>query len=170
MFIVTFLLLWEGLRAVTSAFPKKISFSVCTNSPRQQFPTYRGVLFFQRIWFLSVLFQFKLWLGVNARPTCINICAVSERPKAADRILALTPPPSSLSPCLPRFSTSQTENSNAWFEGVYLLPLLRKVLTLPDGPETDLLQYLDRLVITSVNSLPISSLKGKTKTVPVIFF
>ncbi|XP_071347347.1 glomulin, FKBP associated protein a isoform X2 [Trachinotus anak] len=38
----------------------------------------------------------------------------------------------------------QPGNSNTWFEGVHLLPLLRKVLSLPDGPETDLLQYLDR--------------------------
>lgn len=75
----------------------------------------------------------------------MNVCAVSERSKAADGILALTIAP-------PPFSTCQTENSNDWFEGVYLLPLLRKVLTLPDGPETDLLQYLDRSVITSVNT------------------
>lgn len=39
---------------------------------------------------------------------------------------------------------SQTGNSNTWFLGIHLLPLLRKVLILPDGPETDLLQYLDR--------------------------
>lgn len=38
----------------------------------------------------------------------------------------------------------QPGNSNTWFEGVHLLPLLRKVLSLPDGPETDLLQNLDR--------------------------
>ncbi|XP_077413411.1 glomulin, FKBP associated protein a isoform X2 [Vanacampus margaritifer] len=37
-------------------------------------------------------------------------------------------------------------NSNIWFEGFRLLPLLRLVFTLPDGPETDLLQYLDRLM------------------------
>ncbi|CAM9205684.1 unnamed protein product [Lampetra planeri] len=37
-------------------------------------------------------------------------------------------------------------NGNSWFEGVHLLPLLRLVFTLPDGPETDLLQYLDRLM------------------------
>lgn len=41
--------------------------------------------------------------------------------------------------------SSQPGNGNIWFEGPHLLPLLRKVLTLPDGPETDLLQYLDRL-------------------------
>uniref|UniRef100_A0A3Q3WGH8 Uncharacterized protein n=1 Tax=Mola mola TaxID=94237 RepID=A0A3Q3WGH8_MOLML len=40
-------------------------------------------------------------------------------------------------------SALQPGNSNSWFEGVHLLPLLRKVLSLPDGPETDLLQYLD---------------------------
>ena len=38
----------------------------------------------------------------------------------------------------------QPGNSNTWFQGAHLLPLLRKVLILPDGPETDLLQNLDR--------------------------
>ncbi|XP_061878259.1 glomulin, FKBP associated protein a isoform X1 [Entelurus aequoreus] len=38
------------------------------------------------------------------------------------------------------------DNANSWFAGVHLLPLLRSVFTLPDGPETDLLQYLDRLM------------------------
>ncbi|XP_068504791.1 glomulin, FKBP associated protein a isoform X2 [Syngnathus scovelli] len=37
-------------------------------------------------------------------------------------------------------------NSNIWFEGFRLMPLLWLVFTLPDGPETDLLQYLDRLM------------------------
>ncbi|XP_061151268.1 glomulin, FKBP associated protein a isoform X1 [Syngnathus typhle] len=37
-------------------------------------------------------------------------------------------------------------NSNVWFEGFRLMPLLWLVFTLPDGPETDLLQYLDRLM------------------------
>uniref|UniRef100_A0A3P9K218 Glomulin, FKBP associated protein a n=1 Tax=Oryzias latipes TaxID=8090 RepID=A0A3P9K218_ORYLA len=40
----------------------------------------------------------------------------------------------------------QPGNGNVWFEGVHLLPLLRNVFSLPDGPETDLLQYLDRLM------------------------
>ncbi|XP_068605112.1 glomulin, FKBP associated protein a [Brachionichthys hirsutus] len=40
----------------------------------------------------------------------------------------------------------QPGNGNVWFEGVQLLPLLRKVLSLPDGPETDLLQHLDRIM------------------------
>ncbi|CAN9503199.1 unnamed protein product [Ophioblennius macclurei] len=40
----------------------------------------------------------------------------------------------------------QPGKSNIWFEGVQLLPLLRKVFNLPNGPETDLLQYLDRLM------------------------
>lgn len=39
----------------------------------------------------------------------------------------------------------QPGNGNAWFKGVHLLPLVREVLSLPDGPETDLLLYLDRL-------------------------
>uniref|UniRef100_A0A672ZAM0 Glomulin, FKBP associated protein a n=1 Tax=Sphaeramia orbicularis TaxID=375764 RepID=A0A672ZAM0_9TELE len=38
-------------------------------------------------------------------------------------------------------------HDNCWFEGVRLPPLLRLVLRLPDGPETDLLQYLDRPVL-----------------------
>ncbi|XP_061775844.1 glomulin, FKBP associated protein a [Nerophis ophidion] len=37
-------------------------------------------------------------------------------------------------------------NATNWFAGVHLPPLLRSVFTLPDGPETDLLQYLDRLM------------------------
>lgn len=40
----------------------------------------------------------------------------------------------------------QPGNSNPWFEGARLLPLLRKVLILPDGPETDLLENLDRIM------------------------
>ncbi|XP_051261872.1 glomulin, FKBP associated protein a isoform X2 [Dicentrarchus labrax] len=51
-------------------------------------------------------------------------------------------------------------NSNTWFEGVHLLPLLRKVLTLPDGPETDLLQYLDR-VMESLNLLRYLIIRDK---------
>lgn len=39
----------------------------------------------------------------------------------------------------------QPGNGNAWFKGVHLMPLVREVLSLPDGPETDLLLYLDRL-------------------------
>lgn len=37
-------------------------------------------------------------------------------------------------------------NSNSWFEGVHLLPLLRLVLSLPEGPETDLLENMDRIM------------------------
>lgn len=57
-------------------------------------------------------------------------------------------------------SALQTENSNAWFEGLYLLPLLRKVLMLPDGPETDLLQYLDR-IMESLNLLRYLVIRDK---------
>lgn len=49
----------------------------------------------------------------------------------------------------------QPGNGNAWFEGAHLLPLLRKALTLPDGPETDLLQYLDRLANIETQSFPV---------------
>lgn len=52
-------------------------------------------------------------------------------------------------------SRPQPGNSNAWFEGAHLLPLLRKVLTLPDGPETDLLQYLDRFANIRHNPFPV---------------
>lgn len=54
----------------------------------------------------------------------------------------------------------QPGNSNAWFEGVHLLPLLRKVLSLPDGPETDLLQYLDR-IMESLNLLRYLVIRDK---------
>lgn len=54
----------------------------------------------------------------------------------------------------------QPGNSNIWFEGVHLLPLLRKVLSLPDGPETDLLQYLDR-VMESLNLLRYLVIRDK---------
>ncbi|XP_042353843.1 glomulin, FKBP associated protein a [Plectropomus leopardus] len=51
-------------------------------------------------------------------------------------------------------------NSNTWFEGTHLLPLLRKVLSLPDGPETDLLQYLDR-IMESLNLLRYLVIRDK---------
>uniref|UniRef100_A0A8C3G3Z1 Glomulin, FKBP associated protein a n=1 Tax=Cyclopterus lumpus TaxID=8103 RepID=A0A8C3G3Z1_CYCLU len=54
----------------------------------------------------------------------------------------------------------QPGKSNAWFEGPQLLPLLRKVLILPDGPETDLLQYLDR-VMESLNLLRYLVIRDK---------
>uniref|UniRef100_A0A3Q3W7W6 Uncharacterized protein n=1 Tax=Mola mola TaxID=94237 RepID=A0A3Q3W7W6_MOLML len=57
-------------------------------------------------------------------------------------------------------SALQPGNSNSWFEGVHLLPLLRKVLSLPDGPETDLLQYLDR-VMESLNLLRYLVIRDK---------
>uniref|UniRef100_A0A665UH29 Glomulin, FKBP associated protein a n=1 Tax=Echeneis naucrates TaxID=173247 RepID=A0A665UH29_ECHNA len=56
--------------------------------------------------------------------------------------------------------TLQPGNSNTWFEGAHLLPLLRKVLILPDGPETDLLQYLDR-VMESLNLLRYLVIRDK---------
>ncbi|XP_054622747.1 glomulin, FKBP associated protein a [Dunckerocampus dactyliophorus] len=51
-------------------------------------------------------------------------------------------------------------NSNSWFEGIHLLPLLRLVFSLPDGPETDLLQYLDRLM-ESLNLLRYLVIRDK---------
>ncbi|KAK5859435.1 hypothetical protein PBY51_020990 [Eleginops maclovinus] len=54
----------------------------------------------------------------------------------------------------------QPGNSNSWFEGVQLLPLLRKVLVLPNGPETDLLQYLDR-IMESLNLLRYLIIRDK---------
>ncbi|XP_074543850.1 glomulin, FKBP associated protein a [Halichoeres trimaculatus] len=54
----------------------------------------------------------------------------------------------------------QPGNGNAWFEGVHLLPLLRKVLSLPDGPETDLLQNLDR-IMESLNLLRYLVIRDK---------
>ncbi|XP_017286258.1 glomulin, FKBP associated protein a [Kryptolebias marmoratus] len=54
----------------------------------------------------------------------------------------------------------QPGNSNIWFEGVHLLPLLQRVFRLPDGPETDLLQYLDR-VMESLNLLRYLVIRDK---------
>uniref|UniRef100_A0A3B5LP24 Glomulin, FKBP associated protein a n=1 Tax=Xiphophorus couchianus TaxID=32473 RepID=A0A3B5LP24_9TELE len=54
----------------------------------------------------------------------------------------------------------QPGNGNIWFEGVHLLPLLRKVFSLPDGPETDLLQYLDRFM-ESLNLLRYLVIRDK---------
>ncbi|XP_041848567.1 glomulin, FKBP associated protein a [Melanotaenia boesemani] len=54
----------------------------------------------------------------------------------------------------------QPGNGNTWFEGVHLLPLLRKVFSLPDGPETDLLQNLDR-VMESLNLLRYLVIRDK---------
>nr|XP_057922091.1 glomulin-like [Doryrhamphus excisus]XP_057922092.1 glomulin-like [Doryrhamphus excisus] len=51
-------------------------------------------------------------------------------------------------------------NANSWFEGIHLLPLLRLVFSLPDGPETDLLQYLDR-VMESLNLLRYLVIRDK---------
>ncbi|KAG7265797.1 hypothetical protein CRUP_000768, partial [Coryphaenoides rupestris] len=51
-------------------------------------------------------------------------------------------------------------NENDWFLGVHLMPLLRQVLLLPDGPETDLLQYVDRLM-ESLNLLRYLVLRDK---------
>ncbi|XP_061587190.1 glomulin, FKBP associated protein a [Cololabis saira] len=54
----------------------------------------------------------------------------------------------------------QPGNGNPWFEGVHLLPLLRHVFSLPDGPETDLLQYLDR-VMEALNLLRYLVIRDK---------
>ncbi|KAG5847631.1 glomulin, FKBP associated protein a [Anguilla anguilla] len=51
-------------------------------------------------------------------------------------------------------------NGNAWFLGTHLLPLLRLVLCLPQGPETDLLQGLDR-VMESLNLLRYLLIRDK---------
>ncbi|XP_038158392.1 glomulin, FKBP associated protein a [Cyprinodon tularosa] len=54
----------------------------------------------------------------------------------------------------------QPGNANVWFEGSHLLPLLRKVFKLPDGPETDLLQYMDR-IMESLNLLRYLVIRDK---------
>lgn len=51
-------------------------------------------------------------------------------------------------------------NSNSWFEGVHLLPLLRLVLSLPEGPETDLLENMDR-IMESLNLLRYLVIRDK---------
>ncbi|KAM4551435.1 glomulin, FKBP associated protein a isoform 1-T2 [Odontesthes bonariensis] len=54
----------------------------------------------------------------------------------------------------------QSGNSNIWFEGVHLVLLLRMVFSLPDGPETDLLHYLDR-IMESLNLLRYLVIRDK---------
>ncbi|KAL1280095.1 hypothetical protein QQF64_014695 [Cirrhinus molitorella] len=51
-------------------------------------------------------------------------------------------------------------NGNDWFLGKYLLPLLRLVLCLPHGPETDLLQNLDK-IMESLNLLRYMLIRDK---------
>ncbi|XP_065132044.1 glomulin, FKBP associated protein a isoform X2 [Paramisgurnus dabryanus] len=51
-------------------------------------------------------------------------------------------------------------NGNDWFLGKHLLPLLRLVLCLPQGPETDLLQNLDR-IMESLNLIRYMLLRDK---------
>ncbi|XP_016379071.1 glomulin, FKBP associated protein a [Sinocyclocheilus rhinocerous] len=57
------------------------------------------------------------------------------------------------------FSLKQC-NGNDWFLGKHLLPLLRLVLCLPQGPETDLLQNLDR-IMESLNLLRYMLIRDK---------
>ncbi|KAL2078503.1 hypothetical protein ACEWY4_026188 [Coilia grayii] len=51
-------------------------------------------------------------------------------------------------------------NGNAWFQGAHLMPLLRLVLSLPQGAETDLLQNLDR-IMESLNLLRYLLIRDK---------
>ncbi|XP_051555306.1 glomulin-like [Myxocyprinus asiaticus] len=51
-------------------------------------------------------------------------------------------------------------NGNEWFLGKHLLPLLRLVLCLSQGPETDLLQNLDR-IMESLNLLRYMLIRDK---------
>lgn len=57
-------------------------------------------------------------------------------------------------------SSLKPGNSNDWFLGKHLLPLLRLVLCLPQGPETDLLQNLDR-IMESLNLLRYMLIRDK---------
>ncbi|MBN3298578.1 GLMN protein, partial [Amia calva] len=54
----------------------------------------------------------------------------------------------------------QPGNSNVWFSGAQMLTLLRCILTLPEGPETDLLQNLDR-IMESLNLLRFLLIRDK---------
>ncbi|KAF7692319.1 glomulin, FKBP associated protein a [Silurus meridionalis] len=51
-------------------------------------------------------------------------------------------------------------HENDWFLGKHLLPLLRQVLSLPQGPETDLLHNLDR-IMESLNLLRYLLIRDK---------
>uniref|UniRef100_A0A1A7YPD9 Glomulin, FKBP associated protein a n=1 Tax=Iconisemion striatum TaxID=60296 RepID=A0A1A7YPD9_9TELE len=57
-------------------------------------------------------------------------------------------------------SALQPDKKNIWFQGTHLMPLLRKVFSLPDGPETNLLQYMDR-VMESLNLLRYLVIRDK---------
>ncbi|CAL1579330.1 unnamed protein product [Knipowitschia caucasica] len=57
-------------------------------------------------------------------------------------------------------SALKSGDSDPWFLGVYLLPLLRCVLRLPEGPETDLLQNMDR-IMESLNLLRYLVIRDK---------
>uniref|UniRef100_A0A8C7UDU3 Glomulin, FKBP associated protein a n=1 Tax=Oncorhynchus mykiss TaxID=8022 RepID=A0A8C7UDU3_ONCMY len=52
------------------------------------------------------------------------------------------------------------DKGNEWFMGAHLFPLLRQVLCLPQGPETDLLQNMDR-VMESLNLLRYLLIRDK---------
>lgn len=65
---------------------------------------------------------------------------------------------------------SQPGNSNTWFDGAHLLPLLRKVFALPDGPETDLLQYLDRSATIPKHSYSVWEAGHANKNLHYFYF
>ncbi|KAI5628289.1 glomulin, FKBP associated protein b [Silurus asotus] len=44
--------------------------------------------------------------------------------------------------------TSKSEQMDSWFKGTLLLALLRDTLSLPQGPETDILHGMDRIMVS----------------------
>ncbi|KAL6458192.1 hypothetical protein MHYP_G00334220 [Metynnis hypsauchen] len=60
--------------------------------------------------------------------------------------------------------SSKSEQRDGWFEGTLLITLLRDTVNLPQGPETDLLHGMDR-VMESLNLLRYLLIKERSKAV-----
>ncbi|XP_060774321.1 glomulin, FKBP associated protein b [Neoarius graeffei] len=59
--------------------------------------------------------------------------------------------------------SSRSERMDSWFKGTLLLGLLRDTLSLPQGPETDLLHGMDRVMV-SLNLLRYLLIKERNKS------
>ncbi|KAI5109344.1 glomulin, FKBP associated protein b, partial [Silurus meridionalis] len=60
--------------------------------------------------------------------------------------------------------TSKSEQMDSWFKGTLLLALLRDTLSLPQGPETDILHGMDRIMV-SLNLLRYLLIRERTRPV-----
>ncbi|XP_017553539.1 glomulin, FKBP associated protein b [Pygocentrus nattereri] len=62
--------------------------------------------------------------------------------------------------------SSKSEQRDGWFEGTLLITLLRDTVNLPQGPETDLLHGMDR-VMESLNLLRYLLIKERSKATAI---